>query len=40
MYYPTLKEARAKPGRYVVSVRLSNPGYSQVIKDAFTFIVE
>ena len=30
----------AKPGRYVVSVRLSNPGYSQVIKDAFTFIVE
>ena len=27
-------------GRYVVSVRLTNPGYSQVVKDCFTFIVK
>lgn len=26
-------------GRYIVSVRLDNPGYSQVVKDCFTFIV-
>ena len=31
---------KAVPGRYVVSVRLTNPGYSQVVKDAFTFVVE
>lgn len=30
----------AGPGRYVVSVRLTNPGYSQVVADAFTFILE
>lgn len=32
-------ENNAVPGRYKVSVRLTNPGYSQVIEDAFTFIV-
>lgn len=30
----------AGPGRYVVSVRLTNPGYSQVVENAFTFILE
>ena len=29
----------AQPGRYTVSVRLTGPGYSQVIQDAYTFIV-
>lgn len=29
----------ALPGSYVVSVRLTNDGYSQVVEDAFTFIV-
>ena len=27
-------------GHYVVSVRVSNEGYSEVIPEAFTFIVE
>lgn len=27
-------------GRYVVSVRVYNEGYSEIIQDAFTFIVE
>lgn len=27
-------------GRYVVSVRVSNEGYSHVVEDAFTFIVK
>lgn len=31
---------KAGPGRYVISVRLTNPGYSQVIEDAYTFILE
>jgi len=31
---------KAGPGSYVVSVRLTNPGYSQVVEDAFTFIIE
>lgn len=31
---------KAGPGTYVVSVRLSNHGYSHVLKDAYTFIVE
>ena len=26
-------------GRYTVSVRLTNPGYSKVVEDCFTFIV-
>ena len=29
----------AQPGRYTVSIRLTGPGYSQVIEDAYTFIV-
>jgi len=33
-------EHKAGPGRYVVSVRLTNPGYSQVVEEAFTFILE
>lgn len=32
-------ENDAIPGRYKVSVRLTNPGYTQVIENAFTFIV-
>ena len=32
-------ENSAQPGRYIVSVRLTNDGYSQVVEDAFTFIV-
>ena len=38
MEYPL--EHKAGPGRYVVSVRLTNPGYSQVVEEAFTFIKE
>lgn len=38
LMYPLKNDA--KPGRYIVSVRLTNPGYSQVVKDAFTFIVK
>lgn len=30
---------KVTPGRYTVSIRLTNPGYSQVVKDAFTFVV-
>lgn len=37
LIYPL--ENNAAPGRYVVSVRLTNPDYSQVVEDAFTFIV-
>ena len=33
-------EHAAGPGTYVVSVRLTNPGYSQVVENAFTFIIE
>lgn len=33
-------ENEAVPGRYKVSIRLTNPGYTQVIKDAYTFIVQ
>ncbi len=32
-------ENNATPGRYKVSIRLTNSGYSQVVEDAFTFIV-
>lgn len=35
-----LLDGKATPGRYVVSVRLTNPGYSQVVRDCFTFIVK
>lgn len=31
---------KAGPGRYMISVRLTNPGYSQVVENAFTFILE
>lgn len=37
LMYPL--ENTAQPGTYVVSVRLTNDGYSQVVKDALTFIV-
>lgn len=33
-------EHAAGSGTYVVSVRLTNPGYSQVVENAFTFIIE
>ena len=32
-------ENNAKPGVYTISVRLTNPGYSQVVKDAITVVV-
>ena len=38
MLYP-LKH-KAGPGEYIISVRLTNPGYSHVIKDAYKFIIE
>lgn len=31
--------ASVPPGKYIVSVRLTNSGYSQVVNDCFTFIV-
>ena len=34
-----LLDGKATPGRYMVSVRLTNAGYSQVVKDAYTFII-
>lgn len=36
--FPLVNEA--KPGRYVVSVRLTNESWSQVVEDCFTFIVK
>ena len=33
-------EGKSAAGRYTVSVRLTGPGYSQVVKDAFTFILK
>lgn len=33
-------EGKSPAGRYTVSVRLTGPGYSQVVKDAFTFILK
>lgn len=38
MYYPLQHKAPA--GTYKVSLRISNAGYSKVVKDVFTFIVE
>ena len=38
LIYPI--ENRAVPGTYVISVRLTNPGYTDVLEDAITFIVE
>ena len=37
LMYPL--ENNAVPGTYVVSIRLTNPGYSQVVEDAMTIIV-
>ena len=37
MMYPL--ENNARPGFYTISVRLSNAGYSRVVKDAYTFEV-
>lgn len=37
MNYPL--ENNAEPGRYTVSIRIFNRGYSQIVEDAFTFIV-
>ena len=37
LMYPL--ENNAVPGTYVVSIRLTNPGYSQVVEDAMTVIV-
>lgn len=31
---------KSPAGRYTVSVRLTGPGYSHVVKDAFTFILK
>ena len=38
MRYPY--KGKSPVGRYTVSVRLTGPGYSQVVKDAFTFILK
>lgn len=38
LIYPM--EHHAVPGHYVISVRLTNPGYSKVLEDAITFVVE
>ena len=37
LMYPL--ENNAVPGTYIVSIRLTNPGYSQVVEDAMTIIV-
>lgn len=38
MLYPL--QHKAGPGTYLVSIRLTNEGYSQVIEDAYKFIIE
>lgn len=38
MLYPL--EHKAPAGRYLVTLRVSNEGYSKVVKDVFTFIVK
>ena len=38
LIYPM--EHHAVPGHYVISVRLTNPGYSKVLENAITFVVE
>lgn len=38
MLYPF--EHKAGPGEYTVSIRLTNLGYSHVIEDAYTFVIE
>ena len=37
-YYPL--EHKAPAGKYVVSIRVTNEGYSHVLKDIYTFIVK
>ena len=37
-YYPL--EHKAPAGKYVVSIRVTNEGYSRVIKDIYTFVVK
>ena len=37
-YYPL--EHKAPAGKYVVSIRITNEGYSHVLKDVYTFIVK
>lgn len=34
------KDEQVPSGRYVVSIEISNEGYTKIIEDAFTFIVE
>jgi hypothetical protein len=38
MRYPY--KGKSPAGRYTVSVRLTGPGYSQVVEEAFTFILK
>ena len=38
MYYPI--QPKAPAGTYVVSIRLTNEGYSKVLENAYTFIVK
>lgn len=38
MEYPLISDT--PPAEYTVSVRVYNEGYSQVVKDAFTFVVK
>ncbi len=37
-YYPL--EHKAPAGKYVVSIRVTNEGYSHVVKDIYTFVVK
>lgn len=37
-YYPL--EHKAPAGKYMVSIRVSNEGYSHVLKDIYTFVVK
>ena len=37
-YYPL--EHKAPAGKYVVSIRITNEGYSHVVKDIYTFVVK
>lgn len=38
MYYPI--QPKAPAGTYIVSIRLTNEGYSKVLEEAYTFIVK
>ncbi len=38
MYYPI--QPKAPAGTYVVSIRLTNEGYSKVLEEAYTFVVK